>query len=101
MADNFNTLMLNPMDSVAIALERIPEGNMVTVTCESVTYSVQVKSEIEFGHKFAVKNVDRGQNILKYGEVIGKASASIEAGEHVHVHNLEGTRGRGDIIDAV
>ena len=101
MAVTFNTLMLNPMDSVAIALERIPAGESITVRCESVTYSVQMKSVIEFGHKFALKNIDRGQNILKYGEIIGKASASIEAGEHVHVHNLEGTRGRGDIIDAV
>jgi altronate dehydratase small subunit len=101
MTDTFNTLMLNPNDSVAIALERIPEGKTVTVTCESVAYSVQIKSVIEFGHKFAVKKIDRGQVILKYGEVIGRASAFIEAGDHVHVHNLEGTRGRGDIIGTV
>ncbi len=32
----------------------------------------------------------------KYGQVIGRATKDIEAGGHVHVHNLESTRGRGD-----
>jgi len=34
--------------------------------------------------------------VLKYGEVIGRATTRIEAGELVHVQNMEGCRGRGD-----
>ncbi|MDQ6598863.1 SAF domain-containing protein [Bacillus salipaludis] len=40
-----------------------------------------------------------GEDILKYGEVIGLATTDIEPGEHVHIHNLEGKRGRGDKVE--
>jgi altronate dehydratase small subunit len=39
----------------------------------------------------------KGEAILKYGEVIGEASADIPRGSMVHVHNLAGRRGRGDL----
>jgi altronate dehydratase small subunit len=57
-----------------------------------------LQQDISFGHKFAVITIPQGNNILKYGEVIGKAVIQIEPGQHVHVHNLEGKRGRGDQI---
>ena len=38
----------------------------------------------------------KGEHIIKYGEVIGGASADIRKGEYVHIHNLEALRGRGD-----
>ena len=34
---------------------------------------------------------------MKYGEEIGVASRAIAAGNHVHVHNLDSMRGRGDL----
>ena len=34
---------------------------------------------------------------MKYAHVIGKASKDISVGELVHVHNIEGNRGRGDL----
>ncbi|MFC7392249.1 UxaA family hydrolase [Scopulibacillus cellulosilyticus] len=100
MEETFKTLMLNPKDLVAVALEQIPEGATVRVKCDDFSQDICLKETIKFGHKFAVKSIAKGQDIIKYGEVIGKASESIEAGRHVHVHNLEGKRGRGDIIGA-
>jgi altronate dehydratase small subunit len=32
--------------------------------------------------------------------MIGRASASIDTGRHVHVHNVEGVRGRGDLAES-
>lgn len=40
------------------------------------------------GHKIALKAITVGEAILKYGQVIGHATRPIEAGEHVHSHNL-------------
>jgi altronate dehydratase small subunit len=37
--------------------------------------------------------------VLKYGESIGVASSDIQMGQLVHVHNLEGARGRGDLAE--
>ncbi|WP_028552605.1 UxaA family hydrolase [Paenibacillus sp. UNC451MF] len=93
---SYHTVMMKPHDNVAIALSNIPEGTELNVSCQDQTLKVQLLEAIEFGHKFAVKPIEAGGDILKYGEVIGAATRAIQAGEHVHVHNLEGKRGRGD-----
>jgi altronate dehydratase small subunit len=91
--------MLKPEDKVAVALERIEKGSSVDVNCQGkYMTTVQLKESIDFGHKFAVVSIKKGDDILKYGEVIGAATIDIAEGEHVHVHNLEGKRGRGDIV---
>ena len=49
----------------------------------------------ENGHKYALRKINSGENIIKYGFPIGHATCDIEIGEHVHTHNvktnLEGT----------
>ena len=98
MASNYKTVMMKPIDKVAIALMAIPPGSEVEVTCQGQIFKVTILEEIKFGHKFAVVEIDQGEEILKYGQVIGRATRKILTGEHVHVHNLEGIRGRGDKV---
>ena len=43
-----------------------------------------------------MKETAAGADVLKYGQLVGKASKAIKPGEHVHVHNVESARGRGD-----
>ncbi|MEB3103885.1 UxaA family hydrolase [Ferviditalea candida] len=93
-------VMMKPHDKVAVALEPLSAGTTVNVRNAETTLTVQLKDSIEFGHKFAVVPIAEGEDILKYGEVIGMATRAIEVGEHVHIHNLEGKRGRGDKIGA-
>jgi altronate dehydratase small subunit len=93
----YKTVMMKPQDQVAVALMDIPAGVQLTVTCQEQAFTVVLAVPIEFGHKFAVKPIQKGEDILKYGEVIGVAVTDIAPGEHVHVHNLEGKRGRGDL----
>ena len=40
------------------------------------------------GHKVAVRDVAKGQPVHRYNQIIGFATQAIEAGDHVHVHNL-------------
>jgi altronate dehydratase small subunit len=94
---DYKTVMMKPQDKVAIALIDIPAGVQVSVSCQEKTFTILLKEPIEFGHKFAVRPIQGGEDILKYGEVIGVAMRKIAPGEHVHVHNLEGKRGRGDL----
>lgn len=94
----YKTVMMKPYDKVAVALEHIPAGAKVTVNCQNHTIEVEIKNEIEFGHKFAVVPIQSGEDILKYGEAIGVSIKDIAVGEHVHIHNLEGKRGRGDRV---
>lgn len=95
---SFKAIMMKRIDRVAVALENIPKGAVVGLNCQGQSYSVELLDAIEFGHKFAVVAINEGEDILKYGEVIGEATRDISAGEHVHVHNLAGKRGRGDLI---
>lgn len=97
----YRTIMMKPVDSVAVALEDIPDNTEVSVTISAESSKIIfLKEGISFGHKFAVRTIKKGEDILKYGEVIGRAVRDIEEGEHIHVHNLEGIRGRGDKVAA-
>jgi len=52
---------------------------------------------IPYGHKLAIKEIPKGEMIVKYGEIIGIATKEIRTGDYVHVHNLDSLRGRGDL----
>ncbi len=52
---------------------------------------------IPFGHKISLSDISKGMQVIKYGQIIGKTSMAINKGQHVHVHNLESLRGRGDL----
>lgn len=89
-------LVMNAADNVATVLEEIAPGTEVTVTAGDEKVVIRVMEKILFGHKFAIRAIPRGGSILKYGQPIGVATEEIAPGRHVHVHNLESTRGRGD-----
>ncbi len=86
--------LLHPDDNVATALSPLEPGTIVEAPDGR---RVEVRSAIPFGHKLALVPIARGAPVVKYGEVIGLASADIAPGEHVHVHNVESQRGRGDL----
>ena len=48
-----------------------------------------VEVNVENGHKYAVRDIKSGENVIKYGEPIGRAVCDIKKGEHVHSHNLK------------
>lgn len=96
MEQSVKTLMIKQIDNVAVALTPIKAGSHVIVRCQGEEYPVTLTRDIEFGHKFAVKSIKNGTDIIKYGEVIGIAISDIAVGEHVHIHNVDGKRGRGD-----
>lgn len=89
-------LIMSNGDNVATALEIIKAESIVGVRKGSELISLVVHEDIPFGHKFAIMKIDTGTKIIKYGQVIGAATKDIEPGTHVHVHNVESLRGRGD-----
>ncbi|NQT04816.1 MAG: UxaA family hydrolase [Dehalococcoidia bacterium] len=90
-------LMLSGKDNVATLLEDVAPGTGVLVRFGSDSRTVNARENIIFGFKIAVSDIARGAAIIKYGEPIGIASSDIKQGDMVHVHNLEGGRGRGDL----
>lgn len=80
-------------DNVAVALRPIAAGESLTVG----PYQVTTLEEIPQGHKFALKPVVAGSEVVKYGFRIGYAKEDIPAGGWVHVHNLK--TALGDLLD--
>jgi altronate dehydratase small subunit len=94
----FHALVLDKKDNVATAIRQLENGNSVSVKIEDSIAEIVVLQSIPFGHKFALRDIQKGERIIKYGEIIGQATIEIRKGEHVHIHNVEGLKGRGDIL---
>jgi altronate dehydratase small subunit len=86
--DNVATIFAQGIVAGASVEARDKKGASETVT---------VRSDIPYGHKAALRDIHPGERVLKYGEAIGRATAEIRKGDHVHVHNMDSERGRGDL----
>lgn len=75
------TIIINPLDNVAVALCNLQKGGIY----EGVTLAEDVAK----GHKFALRDIKQGENIIKYGSPIACATADIKKGGHVHTHNAK------------
>ena len=73
-------IIINPLDNVAVCLREHNAGEVV----EGVT----LLQPIPRAHKVALKEIKKGENIIKYGCPMGHATADIKVGEHVHTHNV-------------
>lgn len=85
-------IVMDPTDTVATALREIDPGEAIRVEDRTV----EVTESIPFGHKVALGSHDVNDAVRKYGEVIGRATETIEIGAWVHTHNVESNRGRPD-----
>ena len=92
-----HALAIKKEDNVATAIRDIASGEAATVGIDEENMTVTVHQDIHLGHKLALRPIHCGEEILKYGTVIGRATREIQLGEHVHVQNVESTRGRGDL----
>lgn len=90
-------IILNSKDNVGIIKKDVSPGEKIIINKEKFQNLIEVKDNIPYRFKIALKNIDIGETIIKSGEIIGKAKKEIQKGEMVHVHNIEGSRGRGDL----
>lgn len=95
-----HVLVINEHDNVANALDDIKEGVYFSFQMNNYENIVKAIDDIKFGFKVAIKPIIKSEKIIKYGCVIGAASTDIQPGQCVHIHNVEGTRGRGDNAEA-
>lgn len=78
-------LRIHPDDDVAVALRDIEKNTEV----EAAGRTYVALDDIPMGHKMALRDIHSGENILKYGSVIGHATADAPAGSWMHSHNVE------------
>lgn len=78
-------LLLAPEDNVLIARAPIAAGESLLLEGRAITLA----QALSLGHKLARRAIATGEAIVKYGAVIGQATASIPQGAHVHLHNVK------------
>jgi len=92
-----DAMMIHEKDNVATALRDLQPDEKVVIGTGDKSSVIHVQEPIPYGHKFAVRDIPPGEDILKYGEVMGRATQDIAEGTHAHIHNIESLRGRGDL----
>ncbi len=88
-----NALKIHATDNVAVALTNLQSGTRIALVENGTDRDICAIDPIPFGHKIALTRIPRGAEVIKYGAPIGLAREEIDAGQHVHVHNLESVRG--------
>jgi altronate hydrolase len=78
-------IKINELDNVAVAIRHLEENEMLEVDGEKI----HLKEAVAKGHKFSLKFIKTGENILKYGFPIGHATDDIDVGTWVHSHNTK------------
>lgn len=82
-------ILLHAKDDVATALADLRAGEVVALSLgEEWKGEVTLLDDVRLGHKFALRDIKEGEDVLKYGMPIGRATKAIRLGQHVHTHNL-------------
>ncbi|WP_312938782.1 UxaA family hydrolase [Oscillibacter sp.] len=87
-----NAVVIDEKDNVAVVIKSVANGDFVNYTFEGKRTSLLARKDVSIYHKIAIKDIQKDEFVVKYGEHIGIALCNIEAGEHVHIHNLRGQR---------
>ena len=80
-----SAIRLFPADNVLVLTRSFEAGE--TIELGDIRRALQ--TPIGLGHKIAACAISPGEKILKYGAPIGSATAPIEPGEHIHLHNMK------------
>ncbi len=89
MSKKTSIIVINPRDNVAVATEDLRQGDTIALPHNE---TLKLITDVPRGHKIALEDLRKGSEIIKYGEVIGRAKEAIRRGEWVHTHNMGDAR---------
>jgi (2R)-sulfolactate sulfo-lyase subunit alpha len=77
-----------------VVVENLAQGTdmLCVVTHDNSDFRLTARADVPIGHKVALKDLQPGDTVIKYGQDIGRIVAPVARGEHVHVHNLKTKR---------
>jgi altronate hydrolase len=86
-------IKIHNRDNVVIALKNFTQGETIEIDGKRIV----LLNDVEKAHKIAITDITEGAEIIKYGYPIGKTTAAIKTGEHVHTHNVR--TGLGELLE--
>lgn len=87
--NKIKAIMMDEKDNVATLLSGVEAEEKVRISVSERYFETRAKESIPYGHKIALNDIEKGEKIIKYGEVVGRAINDIKKGLHVHAHNIE------------
>jgi hypothetical protein len=78
-------LLMSREDNCLIARVDLKAGDVAVIDGRAVT----LPEDVRLGHKVARRILSPGDKVLRYGAIIGTATAPVAIGAHIHTHNLE------------
>ncbi|KQB33743.1 UxaA family hydrolase [Acidiplasma cupricumulans] len=90
-------LIIDKKDNVATVLNNIKKGDTIMLRGLNLDDQIISNDDIPRGHKIALININKGEYIIKYGEIIGMAIKDIKKGDYVHTHNIDSIRGKIEV----
>ncbi|MFX1358436.1 MAG: UxaA family hydrolase [Promethearchaeota archaeon] len=78
-------IIMHKDDNCATSLEDIPKDAEIIINDDSI----KLNHDIPLGHKFSLRDINKGELIKKYGEIIGIATEDIRMGDWIHTHNIK------------
>ena len=82
-------LIIRPQeDTVAVVTENVKKGQ--TVICKKGEDALEIMAleDIPIYHKISLRDMKRGEKVIKYGQPIGRLLEDVRAGGYIHTHNL-------------
>ena len=79
-------IIMHSDDNCATSLAEIPKDEEIIIDGDRI---IIINQKIPFGHKFAIKNINKGDLVKKYGEIIGITIEDIKVGDWIHIHNIK------------
>jgi altronate hydrolase len=81
---NNTTLLLDPMDNVGVALSDLNRGQRVVLN----NLELEIQDFVAAKHKFAIQDLNLGDDILMYGTIVGEATQTIPKGHPITLQNI-------------
>ena len=77
-----------------VVVESLAAGTemLCVITEDDSEFRLTARQSIPIGHKVALRDLQVGDTVVKYGQDVGRIVAAVGRGEHVHTHNLKTKR---------
>lgn len=83
-----NAILLDEKDNVVTCVQEVKAGEEVTYRRGQAVCSLTAAQNIPNCHKIALRDIGLGEDVIKYGEMIGRTSSAIARGCHVNEYNI-------------
>ncbi|MGB7100773.1 MAG: UxaA family hydrolase [Xanthobacteraceae bacterium] len=77
-----------------VVVEGLTTGTemLAVVIADDSSFTLIAREDVPIGHKIALNDLKAGEAAIKYGQDIGRITADVDKGRHVHIHNLKTKR---------